>query len=238
MGQLHGTGRHFSGIRGDHIIDAASGIDPDTGGPQVNITLDGKGGLIFSRITGDEVGKRMATVFIETKTETVEENGELVNRKFTTEEVINAATIQSQLGKRFRITGLESTQEARNLSFLLRAGALAAPIEPGDLAAVSVLIVGNAWGDFTADEIEAVRQWVQAGGGLLLVPQFTLAADTNKGNRPSFTRAAPPDEGERLFDYLAVLAGRRFERVQTGVFGADMQVALVNDGPVTFWLES
>ncbi|HEY5701939.1 MAG TPA: protein translocase subunit SecD [Gammaproteobacteria bacterium] len=116
-------------LTGDHIIDAASGIDPDTGGPQVNITLDGKGGLIFSRITGDEVGKRMATVFIETKTETVEENGELVKRKITTEEVINAATIQSQLGKRFRITGLESTQEARNLALLLRAGALAAPIE-------------------------------------------------------------------------------------------------------------
>ncbi|MEJ2094652.1 MAG: protein translocase subunit SecD, partial [Gammaproteobacteria bacterium] len=116
-------------LTGDHIIDAASGIDPDTGGPQVNITLDGKGGLIFSRITGDEVGKRLATVFIETKTETVEENGELVKKKITTEEVINAATIQSQLGKRFRITGLESTQEARNLSLLLRAGALAAPIE-------------------------------------------------------------------------------------------------------------
>ena len=116
-------------LTGDHIIDAASGIDPDTGGPQVNITLDGKGGLIFSRITGDEVGKRMATVFIETKTETVEENGELVKKKITTEEVINAATIQSQLGKRFRITGLESTQEARNLALLLRAGALAAPID-------------------------------------------------------------------------------------------------------------
>ncbi len=116
-------------LTGDHIIDAASGIDPDTGGPQVNITLDGKGGLIFSRITGDEVGKRMATVFIEIKTETIEENGELVKRKITTEEVINAATIQSQLGKRFRITGLESTQEARNLALLLRAGALAAPIE-------------------------------------------------------------------------------------------------------------
>jgi preprotein translocase subunit SecD len=116
-------------LTGDHIIDAASGIDPDTGGPQVNITLDGKGGLIFSRITGDEVGKRMATVFIETKTETIEENGELVKKKITTEEVINAATIQSQLGKRFRITGLESTQEARNLALLLRAGALAAPID-------------------------------------------------------------------------------------------------------------
>ena len=77
----------------------------------------------------------------------------------------------------------------------------------------------------------------QAGGGLLLVPQFTLAADTNSGNRPSFTPAAPPAEGERLFNYLVMLAGRAISDVQTGVFGADMQVHLVNDGPVTFWLQ-
>ena len=77
----------------------------------------------------------------------------------------------------------------------------------------------------------------QAGGGLLLVPQFTLAADTNSGNRPSFTPAAPPAEGERLFNYLVMLAGREISDVQTGVFGADMQVHLVNDGPVTFWLQ-
>lgn len=77
----------------------------------------------------------------------------------------------------------------------------------------------------------------QAGGGLLLVPQFTLAADTNSGNRPSFTPAAPPAEGERLFNYLVMLAGKEISDVQTGVFGADMQVHLVNDGPVTFWLQ-
>jgi len=75
-------------------------------------------------------------------------------------------------------------------------------------------------------------------GGLLLVPQFTLAADTNKGSRASFTSAAPPAEGARLFDLLVDRARRAHGDVATGRFGADMQVSLVNDGPVTFWLEA
>ena len=74
-------------------------------------------------------------------------------------------------------------------------------------------------------------------GGLLLVPQFTLAADTHTGLRPSFTPAAAPELGRRLFDYLVVQAGARHELVASGVFGADMQVSLTNDGPVTFWLQ-
>ena len=73
-------------------------------------------------------------------------------------------------------------------------------------------------------------------GGLLLVPQFTLAADTRKGNRPSFTPAASPEEGARLFRYIGARAAALHAPVTFGVFGADMQVALVNDGPVTFWL--
>lgn len=76
------------------------------------------------------------------------------------------------------------------------------------------------------------------GGGLLLVPQFTLAADTRKGTRASFTSAAPPDEGERLFADLIARAHAVHPHVATGRFGADMQVSLVNDGPVTFWLET
>ena len=74
-------------------------------------------------------------------------------------------------------------------------------------------------------------------GGLLLVPQFTLPADTRKGARPSFTPAAPPEQGKQLFDYLFERAAREHHTVASGVFGADMQVALVNDGPVTFWLQ-
>jgi D-tyrosyl-tRNA(Tyr) deacylase len=74
------------------------------------------------------------------------------------------------------------------------------------------------------------------GGGLLLVPQFTLAADTSKGNRPSFTAAAPPEEGKRLFDYMLARARNLHSPVASGKFGADMQVTLTNDGPVTIWL--
>lgn len=75
------------------------------------------------------------------------------------------------------------------------------------------------------------------GGGLLLVPQFTLAADTHKGRRPSFTGAAPPERGRQLFECFAAEAEARYAGVQRGRFGADMQVGLVNDGPVTFWLQ-
>ncbi len=76
-----------------------------------------------------------------------------------------------------------------------------------------------------------------AGGGLLLVPQFTLAADTRKGLRPGFTGAANPELGRRLFDELVRHASQLHHPVETGEFGADMQVSLVNDGPVTFWLQ-
>ncbi len=76
------------------------------------------------------------------------------------------------------------------------------------------------------------------GGGLLLVPQFTLAADTRKGMRPSFTPAAPPVEGERLFAYLAGQARRQHTPIATGRFGAHMRVDLTNDGPVTFCLQT
>ena len=74
-------------------------------------------------------------------------------------------------------------------------------------------------------------------GGLLLVPQFTLAADTRKGTRPSFTPAASPDVGERLFEHMVSRAHELHSPVATGRFGADMQVSLTNDGPVTIWLQ-
>lgn len=78
----------------------------------------------------------------------------------------------------------------------------------------------------------------EVGGGLLLVPQFTLAADTHKGLRPGFSRAAPPEQARALFEVLVEGARRRHAPVGSGVFGADMQVGLTNDGPVTIWLES
>ena len=74
-------------------------------------------------------------------------------------------------------------------------------------------------------------------GGLLLVPQFTLAADTRKGLRPSFSTAAPPDIGRQLFDHAVAFASARHAPVARGSFGADMKVSLTNDGPVTFWLQ-
>lgn len=75
-------------------------------------------------------------------------------------------------------------------------------------------------------------------GGLLLVPQFTLAADTRKGNRPGFSAAAPPPQGQRLFQCLVDSARAAHGRTQAGVFGADMQLILTNDGPATFWLQA
>ena len=89
---------------------------------------------------------------------------------------------------------------------------------------------------FADDAGRMNRSVVDIGGGLLIVPQFTLAADTRSGNRPSFTAAAPPDEGRRLFDRFVALARGAHPVVGTGVFGADMKVALINDGPVTLWL--
>jgi preprotein translocase subunit SecD len=115
-------------LTGDSIINAASGFDTLTGGPDVTITLDGKGAKKMSRGTRDNVGKRLAVVFIEYKMETIKQDGDIIKEKEIVEEVINAAVIQEQLGKRFHITGLDSSEEAKNLALLLRAGALAAPI--------------------------------------------------------------------------------------------------------------
>ena len=116
-------------LTGDSIIDAASGIDQQSGSPAVFITLDGKGARLFSERTKDKIGRSMAVVFIENKTDVRRVGGEEVRSRRTIEEVINVAVIRDRLGKRFQITGLDSTAEARDLALLLRAGALAAPIE-------------------------------------------------------------------------------------------------------------
>jgi preprotein translocase subunit SecD len=116
-------------LTGDHIIDAASGLEQSSGTPAVFVTLDGEGARIFSQVTKDNIGRPMGTVFIENKTETRIEGGKEVKVKKTVEEVINVATIRDRLGKNFQISGIDSTEEARNLALLLRAGALAAPVE-------------------------------------------------------------------------------------------------------------
>ncbi len=78
---------------------------------------------------------------------------------------------------------------------------------------------------------------LNVNGGLILVPQFTLLADTSRGNRPSFSNNVAPEEGNKIFDQLITHAKQEYSNVQNGIFGADMQVSLINDGPVTLWLE-
>ncbi|QGX98863.1 D-tyrosyl-tRNA(Tyr) deacylase [Roseovarius faecimaris] len=91
---------------------------------------------------------------------------------------------------------------------------------------------------FKDDAGKMNRSLLDTGGAALVVSQFTLAADTSRGNRPGFSTAAVPDEGNRLYEYFAAQLGALGVSVATGRFGADMQVALINDGPVTIWMES
>jgi D-tyrosyl-tRNA(Tyr) deacylase len=130
------------------------------------------------------------------------------------------------------------------------AGRMAGRIGPGLLVLVGVEKGdGEAQADRLLERLLGYRIFADAqgrmnrsladtGGGLLLVSQFTLAADTNKGTRPSFSSAAPPEPGRRLFDYLVRRARARHPNVAIGEYGAHMEVALVNDGPVTFWLRA
>jgi len=116
-------------VTGDQIIDAASGFDQQSGSPAVFVTLDSKGARKMGDITKDNIGKPMAVVFIEIKSETRVVDGKPVKVKKTVEEVINVATIRDAFSKRFQTTGLQDTNEARDLALLLRAGSLSAPIE-------------------------------------------------------------------------------------------------------------
>lgn len=116
-------------LTGEHVINAASTIDGQSGSPAVSVTLDGQGARIFSNITRDNIGNPMSVVFIESKIETQIIDGEEVSVRRQLPEIISVATIRDQLGKKFQITGLDSTTEARDLALLLRAGALAAPID-------------------------------------------------------------------------------------------------------------
>ncbi len=124
-------------VTGEHVTNAQAGIDPDTGGAKVNVSLDGYGGKRMGAFTKENVGKRMAVVYLETKQETVKDKngitlkdkeGKPVIKRHTTEEVISNAVIRGHFSNRFETTGLDSVQEANDLSLLLRAGALAAPV--------------------------------------------------------------------------------------------------------------
>jgi len=117
-------------VTGDQITNASSGLDQRSGRPAVFVNLDGPGARRMRNVTSDNVGKPMAVVFIETRYEKYQDkDGKTVKRKRKVEEVISIATIQEAFGKRFQTTGLDSTEESRDLALLLRAGALAAPIE-------------------------------------------------------------------------------------------------------------
>ena len=123
---------------GDNIIDAAANFDSQSSGPVVSIALDARAAAINQRVSGENVGKHMAVVYVETKSDpkldengrpVLDEQGRVVRVSRRVEEVITAPRIQTQLGKRFQITGLDSIEEARDLALLLRAGALAAPVD-------------------------------------------------------------------------------------------------------------
>ncbi len=123
---------------GDNIVDATAGFDSQAGGAIVNIALDSRGAAINQRVSGDNVGKRMAVVYIELKSETqldtqgkplLDAEGRPLRQRVRLEEVLTAPVIREQIGKRFQISGMDSIEEARDLALLLRAGALAAPVE-------------------------------------------------------------------------------------------------------------
>ncbi|MFO7581707.1 protein translocase subunit SecD [Guyparkeria sp.] len=151
-------------VTGDRVTGASSGFDQDSGSPAVFVNLDSQGARRMADITGDNIGKQMGVVFIENRLESEVVDGELVEEKRLVEEVINVATIRDQLAHRFQITGLDSSEEARNLSLLLRAGALRAPMD-----IVEERTVGPSLG---ADNIKAGVQ--AAVLGFVLVAIFMM----------------------------------------------------------------
>lgn len=112
-------------------------------------------------------------------------------------------------------------------------------VEAGDDPAVAHRLLERVlnYRVFSDEAGKMNRSLRDVGGGLLLVPQFTLAADTRKGLRPGFSTAAPPEQGRLLFEHMVAQATHAHACVAQGVFGADMKVTLTNDGPVTFWLQ-
>lgn len=138
-----------------------------------------------------------------------------------------------------RVTEASVTVDGRSVGAINRGLLVFIGVERGDSEAQADRLLERllTYRVFPDDAGKMNRSVQDINGCVLLVPQFTLAADTRKGTRPSFTPAAEPAEGQRLFDYLVHGARRSHSAIATGVFGADMHVHLVNDGPVTFWLQ-
>jgi preprotein translocase subunit SecD len=123
-------------VTGNQIADARSGFDQTSGSPAVVVQLDGAGGRRMRNVTNDNVGKPMAVVFIESRTKTKKVNGEIIKHKIKVEEVISVANILEPFGSRFQTTGLDSSGEAHDLALLLRAGALAVPIDIAEVRTI------------------------------------------------------------------------------------------------------
>ncbi len=138
-----------------------------------------------------------------------------------------------------RVSEAQVAVEGRTVARIGRGLLVLVGVQRGDTSASADRLLERlvTYRVFPDDEDRMNRSLADVDGALLLVPQFTLAADTDRGTRAGLSRAAPPDEGRRLFEYLVDIAKRRMPLVAAGVFGASMRVALVNEGPVTFWLE-
>jgi D-aminoacyl-tRNA deacylase len=143
------------------------------------------------------------------------------------------ALLQRVLDSRVHIAGELEASIGRGLLVLVG-------VRPGDDETAALRLLGRLlkYRVFSDDAGKMNLSLQQIQGDLLLVPQFTLAADTRHGLRPGFSTAAPPEQGSRLFHFLVAAARAQHSPVSSGVFGADMQVSLTNDGPVTIWLES
>jgi D-tyrosyl-tRNA(Tyr) deacylase len=153
---------------------------------------------------------------------------------------VNKGGFSEMIGLLQRVTRAEVVVAGRRIASIGPGLLVLIGVQKGDNEARAERLLERLLG-YRVFEDEAGKMnlsLLDTGGGLLLVPQFTLAADTRRGRRPGFSHAATPEEGARLFAYLLEQAAGRLAHVQSGEFGAEMQVSLVNDGPVTFWLET
>ncbi len=149
------------------------------------------------------------------------------------------AILMPMIGLLQRVTHAEVRVEAKTVGSIQAGLMVLVGVERGDTEQHADRLLERllTYRVFPDDEGRMNRSLQDTAGGLLLVSQFTLAADTRKGTRPGFSPAAEPQEGKRLFDYLVRRAREQHGVVETGEFGAHMQVTLTNDGPVTFWLQ-